>query len=454
MNSNNLDLEAFNIVFIKRFRFPEPVFDPKNLKGAGIQGKLSRYLKNDNDVSFLSNPDKIYKKILNNDMCYLKNGLLLKPIKNYRSSKDNFWRPFNNNNKYKTINISEKDELQLYPFQIVLDDCYKIDCQKFEHFLNSKLLDYKISAQIRIYPPGVGTIQLYFYLKPEKIDLTHINQLFNPKNVLMEHKGKKYNVSQLFEKITRNVLKNLLIESSLDRIENGIYTVINFQGNDISLDENLEQISMILTGKSNPSKGKIKNEENKLLKRKLNGKHEEDIIIVSKRVGIIYLDKGLKKDRTKLLRARRCFRNHFIDAIELAFVTEFLINEYSRYFEDILHRIDTAEIDNTTKGYVKKILTNNILNSCAYSTLLLSILPIEDNLNQIPWTKDVYKQAFKEFNIEQQISNNLKITDELRNKAKEWEGMSQKIDCAYEEIKYWVERAEAFVPLSGISPKN
>lgn len=132
----------------------------------------------------------------------------------------------------------------------------------------------------------------------------------------------------------------------------------------------MAQLSKILTGKSNPTIKEIEVIKNNFLNYKIDGGDEDDLIIVSKKVGIIYVDKGLKKIHKRILKGRRCFRTHFINAVELAYVTDLLIKEYNNYFNRILEEIETLQLDKSWPSKFKQLMTANILEPCAYSTLV------------------------------------------------------------------------------------
>ena len=79
--------ESIHLTFIQRFEFPEPVFFPKRFKKSGSILKRSEY-------EFLSNPDLMNKMINSMKEKSLPGIGTIKPIKNIKTQKDNFWEYF------------------------------------------------------------------------------------------------------------------------------------------------------------------------------------------------------------------------------------------------------------------------------------------------------------------------------------------------------------------------
>lgn len=429
-------VDALNLIFIKRFRFPEPVFRPNDLVGS----RIGRLFKKP-DCRFLSDSDQINKRIRKMDGHEIKEGWELKPIKNLYIPQDNFWRPF----RYESepISLTTRKKLPFYPFQVIVDDGIEINKVELEKHVQSKIGDYKINIQARLFPPGAGTVHLYLYLKPDRLDLDSINPLLDPRNILIKYKDKETDVYKFFNNFINSLVGNLVKarqRRDMERSVDGLYTVVNFQGGSLPINQYLIPLSKILTGKSNPSESEVEFHKNKLINNKLKGRHEEDLFIVSNRAAILYVDQGLKKTHSKILKGRRCARNHFIDAIELAYVTDWLLQEYNDYFTNILQEIKTHRIDKTIGARVNRLLTTNILDPCAYSTLRYSILNVHQNLNQIPWTYYVYNQASIEFNIVSKIEDTLEITETLFRRAEEWNVQVDAMGTIYTEIKDWADK--------------
>ena len=118
------------------------------------------------------------------------------------------------------------------------------------------------------------------------------------------------------------------------------------------------------------------------------------------------------------------------------------------YFERTLQVLYTVGADKSASAKVKKLLTTNILDLCAYSTLRYSILNVRKNLNQIPLTINVYDQACKEFNIAPKIRKTLIITENIFEEAKKWNIQVDMMRTIYTEIKDWVDMLGDFVPSS------
>jgi hypothetical protein len=434
-----MGLNAVNLIFIKRFQFPEPVFNEKNL----VKDKWSR----ETDFRFLANQDKMNRKIDHFDdaLVEIKNGCLLKPIKNLYIPQDNFWRPFRQD--YEQLRLARRRKLSFYPFQVICNDEIGLNESKLEELIKTKIRDYKINVQARIFPPGAGTIHFALYLKLDGFDLDSINPLLDLKNILIYYRKKDMDVSSFFNSFTNSLTAKLTKKQQIRDI-NGFYTVVNFQGDSLPLDQQtIIPLSKILSGKSCPNEEELEAQRGKI-KNRVRGRYEEDLFIISKLASILYVDSGLKKIHFKILKGRRCVRSHFINPIELAYVTDWLLQYYNDYFERILQVLYTVGADKSARAKVKKLLTTNILDLCAYSTLRYSILNVRKNLNQIPLTINVYDQACKEFNIAPKIRKTLIITEKLFEEAKKWNIQVDMMRTIYTEIKDWVDMLGDFVPSS------
>lgn len=440
-------VDALNLIFIKRFEFPEPVFRPDDLVGGLLRSSpLGKRFKNQG-CRFLSDSDKI-NKIINKMKRYkIKESWELKPIKNPRSSDDHFWQPFVCESK--SINLTTRKKLPFYPFQVIVGDEIDINKKKLEDHAQFEISDYEINIQARLFPPGAGTVHFHLYLKPDILDLDNIIPLFDPKNILIKYKNNEMNVYKFFDNFIDSLVGNLVKtrqQRYMPRDVKGLYTVVNFQGGSLPINQYLIPLSKILAGKSNLSEREVEFYKNKLIDNKLKGRYEEDLFVVSNRVAILYVDQGIKKIHSKILKGRRCARNHFINAIELAYVTDCLLQEYTKYFEEILQQIDSHRIDKSFRAKVNELLTTKILDPCAYSTLMYSIRTVPQNLNNIPWTKDIYNQAFIEFDIGSKIGDTLKVTETLFKIAEDRNVQVDAMRTIYTEIKDW---ADKLIPLFG-----
>jgi hypothetical protein len=146
-----MSVDALNLTFIKRFEFLEPVFRPGNLVGSRI-GRLRGKM----DFRFLANPAQINQRINKNARYEIKKGWILKPIKNLFIPEDIFWHSF----KYEPtgIPLTNRERLPLFPFQVIFEDEIEIDKKKLERHIQSKINDYKINIQARLFPPGAITV--------------------------------------------------------------------------------------------------------------------------------------------------------------------------------------------------------------------------------------------------------------------------------------------------------
>lgn len=431
-----MGVNAVNLIFIKRFKFPEPVFNKKNLN------RKSRKT----NFRFLADQDMINEKIDNFDKTIidLKKGWILKPVKNLQIPQDNFWRPFRQD--YEDFHLTSRKKLFFYPFQVLTRDEIGLNKSKLEKLIQTKIQDYKVNIQARIFPPGAGTIHLYLYLKSDGLDINSINPLLNLKNIFIRYRQKEMHAFSFFNSFT-NSLAGELTKKQQPRDIDGFYTVVNFQGDSLPLDQqNLISLSKILTGKSSPTGNEEKAQGIKI-ENKLKGRYDEDLFIISKRASILFVDPGLKERHSKILKGRRCLRNHFVNSIELAYVTDWLLQYYNDYFTKTLQELKTLEIDKRPKTKIRKLLTTNILDPCAYSTLRYSILEVHKNLDRTFWL-NVYDQACIEFNIASKIKKTLGTTRELFEKAEKWNIQVDMMRTFYIELKDWVDKASKFVPSS------
>lgn len=442
-NLSMVSLDSLNIVFIKRFKLPEPVFWPNQLVGSMVGNILSKP-----NFKFLSDPEKINQLINKNKRFELKEGWIFKPIKNLSMPKDNFWRPF----KYEPapINLTGRKRLPFYPFQIIIKDRLKINKNILKNALGSEIIDCSVNSQVRIFPPGAGAAHLYIHIKPDKINLDAINNILDFEKIIIRYRDKETNLFDFFNRIINSVVNEIAKENSTREVK-GIYTIINFHGNELHVNENLSQLSKILTGNANPTSEEIETEKNKLLENKLFGQDENDLLAVSKKVSIIYIDQGLKKIHSKIgysdkiQKGRHCFRNHFINTVELAYVTDLLIDEYNKHFSETLNEIRISPIDKSFHVKLNRLFKANVLDPCAYSTLMYSILPVSENLHEIPWTYYVYAQAFREFDISQKFKTIQEITKNLLEKAERWNVQADMMRNIDNEIKDWAGKIAAII---------
>lgn len=109
----------------------------------------------------------------------IKKGWILKPVKNLQIPQDNFWRVFRRD--YEDFHLTSRKKLFFYPFQVLTRDEIGLNKSKLEKRIQTKILDYKVNIQARIFPPGAGTIHLYLYLKSDGLDINSIKPLLNLK---------------------------------------------------------------------------------------------------------------------------------------------------------------------------------------------------------------------------------------------------------------------------------
>ena len=157
----------------------------------------------------------------------------------------------------------------------------------------------------------------------------------------------------------------------------------------------------------------------------LEGKHKDDIIAVGRHAAIIYVDAGIwekygNRQRPGVLEGRRCFRHHFVSAIELAYVTEALISIYNSRFNDILREMKKIPLGMTWDSLIKKYTTWGVLDPCAYGTLQYVILDVLARLRES--RRDGFWAAvYGSVAHELELSNNLEelktTTDEVYQAA-------------------------------------
>jgi len=439
-------IDALNIIIIKRFKFPEPVFRPEDLKSKRFMGIFPSQ-----GYKFLSDCDSITKAIHQMHRLEIKEGWELKPIKNIYIPQDNFWRAFAHESE--SIRLTSRKRLPFYPFQVIVDDRIDLNKEELEDHLQFKISDYKINIQARIFPPGAGTVHLYIYLKSNSLNMEFINSLFDLKNINIIYKNKEMDVHKFLGSFVYSLAGNLVNPRrgiKMDRSIPGYFTVVNFQGPSLPINQYLLPIAKMLTGKANPSEGEIDNCRTKLLDINLKiGRHEEDLFAISNRAALMYIDQGLKKTYSKILKGRRCARNHFIDVIELAYVTDWLLQEYNNYFTEVLRQLNVYRVDRSLKNKAKKFFTANILDPCAYSTLMYSIITVSENLSEIPWTNEIYRRAFTEFDLMSKIKITSKTTEELYKYALDWNVQVDAMKAIYDEMKQLAEIISKLCPSFG-----
>ncbi|MCK4422080.1 hypothetical protein KAW48_09805 [candidate division WOR-3 bacterium] len=337
------------IRLIKGFKFPEPVFHPESLE---------------RNLRFLADPQEMKKRInLMGKSRYewevIQNFGGLKPIRNPWVKYDQFWEPFQHSQ------FSETQELgfRMYPFQIVPlpSERVEIHIQKtlFEKIFNTKFQSIYPQYQIRLYPPGVGTVHLIIHLKlPIDFDIKNIEKLLN---ILLKRKREWLNAPFIImEKLkvrldtsdddsasiyktdnqTMNFFQwtNYMYSKILNQISNhteetreidGYVAVINLQGFFPT-----PEIRRILENYARRKKGSSVFLE----------KDYDDIINLCGNLLFLYIDSALSKHRRWrylenpdfIIHGRRGFRGYLINVAELGYCSAYLLKFYNKIFKGLL----------------------------------------------------------------------------------------------------------------------
>ncbi len=418
--------EAVHLAFIKRFEFPEPVFCPEKLKRGKIFSKEG--------CRFFCDPNEINKRINSLDKVQLPVGIL-KPIKNLKIPEDNFWKPF----RYEELGpqLTHRRELPYYPFQVLPDQTtVSIDEGSIKKITGMDIVDVKVNAQIRLFPPGIGTAHVYLYLKSKALDTDQLlNLTSDPRSIRIAFHGKKKNLFKFFNSFI-NMTVNHISEREHARDIPGYFLLFNFQGKgpESLSAEIAEDLSKILQNRSPLRKGEVKRitEEDNFAGRKT----DADLIFLSDRTAVLFVDEGIRSlGHSRILKGRRCFRTHFLNTVEMAYNTQWLLTYYTDYLNKMLHEVESVSIGKGARDRIKQIMVANIFDPCIYSTLIRTILPIHNNLKKIStFYADVFAQAAAALKIPALRAALEAPTKKLYEKASEWKVQEEFFKKVYEEL--------------------
>ena len=419
--------ESVHLAFVKRFEFPEPVFCPEKLR----RGKI--FSKRD-DFRFFCNPRAMNKKINSMEKTELPVGIL-KPIKNLSIPKDNFWRPF----KYNELGpqLTQRRELPYYPFQVIPNQQkVGIDKEYIKKVTGMDIVDAKVDAQIRLFPPGVGTAHFYLYVKPRELHTDQLLQLTSdPRSIRVSFQGKEKNIFEFFNSFI-NMTVNHISERKQPRDIPGYFLLFNFQGKGpSSLSEDvLKDLSRILQNLPPSRKGEIGiSEEDNRAGRKT----DADLIFITPRTAILFVDEGIRSlGHVRLLKGRRCFRTHFLSTVEMAYTSEWLLRYYNEHLKKILLELKNVPIGKGALDKVRQIMVANIFDPCMYSTLIRSILPIRENLSKTSmFYAQVFDHAATAMGISSRTAELVSTTEQLYEKASEWNMQEEFFKKIYKELE-------------------
>lgn len=374
-------IRGVHLVIVKRYRFPEPVFNPQKLKGS-ILTRLPIFTKE--DYTFLSDAKRIKRMIRDLKHIEVNDIGIIKPIRNPYTFQELYWKPFVPVDSIVSLGI--RPDLTMFPFQVIPKKIKIVLNQSWiERIMGCNLSELKFTWQVKIYPPGVCTADYNLFLAEDKQGL-NLDGLVNLKNNFSgipfraEYKGEKhsqtgvfYALDYLFDKVVSNMIKGEY--KWVD--DPGYYAYYNLQGESIKLSENIQALSELFRcGKESTSN---------IVNMNLKGEHENDILAINRRVSIVSIDDGLRKEnktQKSILKGRRCFWFHFIASVEFAYITETLVKIYNRNFTQILREFEKSPLSTTWASIIKKYTTRGILDPCAYGTLQNEILDIPERLEQ------------------------------------------------------------------------
>jgi len=420
--------ESVHLVFIKRFEFPEPVFCPGELKGGGILSKKD-------DYRFFSDPNAMNKQINSMERTETPVGIL-KPIKNLNIPKDNFWRPF----RYEELGprLTHRRELPYYPFQVIPDQSrLSIDKKYLKKITGMDITDSKVNAQIRLFPPGIGTAHLYLYMNSKELDTEKLLKLTSdPRSIRISFYKKERNLFEFFNSFI-NMTMNHISERKHNRDIPGYFLLFNFQGKGpSSLSEDIaEDFSQVLQNRSPSQKRtlrRITGEDNCA-----GSKTETDFIFITPRTAILSVDEGIRSlGHARILKGRRCFRTHFLNTVEMAYNSGWLLKYYTDHVTKVLHELESVPIGRGARDKVNQIMTANVFDPCVYSTLIRSVLPIQENLKKIStFYAAIFGHAATMMKIPSLTAALDACTTHLYEKAKEWKVQEEFFKKVYSEMK-------------------
>lgn len=417
--------ESVHLAFMKRFEFPEPVFYPEKLKRGGILSKKD-------DYRFFCNPDDMNKRINAMEKSELPLGIM-KPIKNLNIPKDNYWRPF----RYKELRprLTKRPELPYYPFQVIPCNLgLTIDRGNIESITGMDVIDSKVNAQIRLFPPGIGTAHLYLYINPKKLDADNLLKLTSdPRCIRVSSRKGEKNIFEFFNSFI-NMVMNHISERKYNRDIPGYFLLFNFQGKGVASlsQEDKKELFMVLHNRYQEEGKPITEEDNCA-----GTKTDTDLIFMSEKTAILFIDEGIRNlGHQRILKGRKCFRTHFLNTVEMAYNSEWLLKHYTERLERILNELMLVPIAKGAQDRVNQIMTANIFDPCIYSTLVRSVLCIRDNLGK---TSEFYARIFDHaasiMDVPSRADKLNTTVEQLHEKASEWKVQEEFFKKVYEEVK-------------------
>lgn len=435
--------DAAHLTFIQRFEFPEPVFFPESLKRSGF------FIFKKEEYGYLSNPILLIsamESMMKDDLGEIG---VIKPVKNLKTGKDNFWQEFSYHDVGALTGLSE---LPYYPFQIIPEKLkLKEDRDYIEAITGMKIADSKMDTQIRLFPCGVGTAHLYLYIKPEQMDAEKLVRLTSsPKNIRIIQKGKRKDAYQFFNDFVNMVMNRISNrKTGRSRIIRGYYLLVNLQGRGLEKlsREDAEDFSRILENRIDYSGEKDIKEivKRKDLKKK---RREKDYIFVSPKTAILFADEEIRSiGHDKILKGRRCFRGHVLNTLEMAYNMEHLLRLYSSFLDRRLKELIALEMKRTPLDKLRKAMITTVFDDRVYKTLVYTIIPLRENLiiTGRLYAK-IFRNAFIAMNLGKSLNEMRYKMNCLYEKAREWNAPSELLEVLYEKCMEIGELAASFVP--------
>jgi len=380
---------------------------------------------------------------------------ILKPVRNPLANRAWFWRPLlprEKEGKFRKGIFGEplkdkREELTIYPFQAILNKvAFDLNRADLEALLGVPISDYKIGFETRIYPPGLCVTRCHLYLRPKHglsadglIELARNLNAFGVTVGKHQHRGVFNAMAHVTNMVTARLLRR--------RIEpcqaGGYYAIFNLQGNPFDLQQYGPALACLLDPPRCPQVMAPDEYSRSIARASLKGRYRDDIVLITKRIAVLYLDNGIRelyRDslRPGVLEGRRCFRHHFSSALELAYVVEALIKDYDRRFKDILDDYRSQRAVSSLETWFQRLITGSIVDSCARNTVENSILGAGQCLSHARgdkfWGK-VYEKAYTELAVRSSVTQlngrldsvNQAATRYCDERGKQWSALGRNL---------------------------
>lgn len=432
-------LYGVHITVIKRFRFPEPVFFPDKLH----KKNWLELLRGERDARALSDSDRINAWLNSPKPLAVAEKILLKPVRNPNTRQEFFWAPFKTRPAPVTFGLPRA--LPMFPFQVLFEQPRVfIAKSEIERHIGTSVKDLRVAFDAWLYPPGAGSLHLSLYVEASEgeLDLSKILDMTRNLNnipVFVRYGKRRLAFSSVFgflHHLTDHLLDQLLKGRHGGREIGGYYVVYNLEGQVPDWKTHVDALGRLLGRYRGLEVRKLRRLSAKVRNSIGAGRSEDDLIAIGERASIISVDGGIWKkyddpSMKGLAESRRCFRNHFLSAVEMAFVCESLVTEYATMFGQILAELEAAPLGTSIWPIIKKAITFGALKPIAYVTVRDSVLTVHDRLERSRgdgFWKDVYLTAAREMRLLPRLKMLAETTDKLFAESVEYK------DRRYEQL--------------------